>query len=157
MNPANFKPFIDPNSGEWIQITHKSAKDVVWRPIDIGLTEDGKFKFDVEFFEGPGVVSINEENQDDVARMINKIMTELLAQEQAELETLAEQTAVKIEEDPLDAYNDDRLATNFDLESRLSEIDVLKGGTQVSAALMPQDIQSDLAQISSIIGGVAPK
>lgn len=49
-NPKNFKPFIDPEGGEWIQVTGKGHKyeGVIWRPVDMKLDED-KFNFMVEF------------------------------------------------------------------------------------------------------------
>ena len=36
-NPKNFKPYIDPEGGEWIQVTGKGHKyeGVIWRPVDM--------------------------------------------------------------------------------------------------------------------------
>ena len=49
-NPKSFKPYIDPEGGEWIQVTGKGHKyeGVIWRPVDMNLKED-KFNFMVEF------------------------------------------------------------------------------------------------------------
>lgn len=148
MNPHNFESFTDPNGGEWIRITHKSAKDVVWRPTDINLTEDGIFQFDVEFLTGPGTVAITEENQDAVAAQINGIMTDILASEQADLEALAESEMEP--EDAIQGVSDELLA-------HIEQNEVLAGGHKVSEAMLPQDVQGDLAQISSVLGGLKPQ
>ena len=65
-NPKNFKPFIDPDGGQWIQITGASKyKGVVWRPVDIEMTEeDDKLQFEIEFLtmEGTESLYMHDEN-----------------------------------------------------------------------------------------------
>lgn len=148
MNPHNYESWVDPNGGEWIRLKSADVKDVVWRPTDIHMTEDGRFGFDVEFFDAPETTPMTEENQDAVARNINAIMSDMIAYEKAQLEILAEE-AMK-EEDEVQTLSDDLL-------KHISENEMLEGGHKVSEALLPQDVQSDLAQISSVLGGLAPK
>lgn len=49
-NPKNFKSYVDPEGGEWIEVTGKGHKynGVIWRPVDMDLKDD-KIKFQVEF------------------------------------------------------------------------------------------------------------
>lgn len=59
-NPKNFKPFIDPDGGQWIQITGASKyQGVIWRPVDIEMSEeDDKLKFEMEFLTMEGTQSM---------------------------------------------------------------------------------------------------
>ena len=59
-NPKNFSPFVDPDGGQWIQITGASKyKGVVWRPVDIEMSEeDDKLKFEIEFLTIKGTESM---------------------------------------------------------------------------------------------------
>ena len=64
-NPKNFKPFIDPDGGQWIEVTGASKyKGVIWRPVDIELTDDedenggGNLKFECEFLTVAGTESM---------------------------------------------------------------------------------------------------
>ena len=147
LNQANYESYVDPNGGSWIRINHKSCKDIVWRPSDLGMTEDGQITFSAEFLDGPGINQVTEENYDDFGRIAKAIITDIIAAEQAEVEQMAEayeqQEQAPVEEPEAPQLSD-----------RLSEIDILQGGTQVSSVLMPQDIQADLAQISSVLGGL---
>jgi len=146
LNQANYESFVDPNGGSWIKINHKNCKNVVWRPVDINVTEDGKFSFGAEFLEGPGIAQVTEENQEAFGNMAKAIITDIIAAEQAELEQMAEAfESVEVETSPEDA-----------IHSRIEEMDIMQGGTQVSPALMPQDLQADLASIANVIGGVKP-
>lgn len=49
-NPKNFKSYVDPEGGEWIEVTGKGHKynGVIWRPVEMDLKDD-KIKFQVEF------------------------------------------------------------------------------------------------------------
>lgn len=147
MNPANFESFIDPNGGEWIRLKHpESVRNIVWRPFNIHITESGAFGFEVEFFDGPGVGQISESNSKDLQNVVNTIMTDMLAMEQAELEAIAESE--------MDVEGGE---VTDDLTSHIQSQEVLAGGHKVSEAMLPQDIQGDLAQISSVLGGLKPQ
>lgn len=148
MNPHNYEAYSDPNNGEWIRIKTGGAKDVVWRPFNIHINEAGAFGFEVEFLEGPGIAVITEENSKDVQNMINGIMIDILAQEAAELEALADEE-MNVEAE-VETMSDELL-------SHIEQQEVLQGGHKVSEALLPQDVQSDLAQISSVLGGLKPQ
>ena len=52
VNPKNFESWIDPNGGEWIRVKSGQFADVVWRPADIQMTDEGQFSFQAEFFNG---------------------------------------------------------------------------------------------------------
>ena len=147
MNQANYESYIDPNGGEWIRLKAAAVKDVVWRPTDINMSEEGRIGFDVEFLTGPGTTLVTEENQDDVARYINAIMSDMIAYEQAQMEILKEES--EREEARKEAVTQDELTSHIEGH--------LEGGHKVSEALLPQDIQMDLQQISDALGGLKPQ
>lgn len=149
MNPANFAPYEDPNGGQWIEMKHESCKGIVWRPTEIQFTEDNQLSFQVEYFEGPGIPKVTDENWPDFSRIVQKFMQETLEQEAAELSAIAEAELEK-EEQTEQGVSDELLA-------HIQGMDVLEGGHKVSEAMLPQDVQGDLAQISSVLGGLAPK
>ena len=63
-NPKNFKPFIDPDGGEWIEITGASKyKGVIWRPFDIEMKEDDVLQFEMEQLTAEGQKSVIEEEK----------------------------------------------------------------------------------------------
>ena len=49
-NPKNFEGWKDPNGGEWIRIKAGQYADVVFRPAEMELGEDGEVKYKIEFF-----------------------------------------------------------------------------------------------------------
>jgi len=49
-NPANFEGWTDPNGGEWIRIKAGQYSDVVFRPADMSIDEQGKVSYKIEFF-----------------------------------------------------------------------------------------------------------
>ena len=49
-NPANFEGWTDPNGGEWIRIKAGQYSDVVFRPADMNVDEQGKVTYKIEFF-----------------------------------------------------------------------------------------------------------
>ena len=76
-NPKNFKPFIDPEGGEWIQVTGKGHKyeGVIWRPVDMKLDED-KFNFMVEFLTIEDAEKYARENKKK--KMASDIIADIL-------------------------------------------------------------------------------
>mgnify|MGYP001041519498 CR=1 FL=1 len=92
MNPANFKGFTDPNGGEWIELTGTKWKGVVWRPTDLGMSEDGNLSFGIELFEGPGIPTVEADDWQSFGRACGSILTDILAAEAAELEEIAQAT-----------------------------------------------------------------
>jgi hypothetical protein len=129
----SFEAYVDPNSGEWIRITEEAAKDVVWRPADIGLDENGQFKF-----------------SEVVQLMIQTIMTHMLAKEKAEVEMMAE--------DQMQEVTDEK-AKDSTLSQDIAKSKFFEGQNahKVSEAMLPQDVQSDLAEISAVLGGLKPE
>ena len=145
MNPKNYEHWQDPDGGYWIKIKRGDAKGIIWRPTDLEMVgDDGQIRFQVEMFEGPGIPPLTDENGPAFQKAAQSCILNILSNEAAELQTIAEEA---------DKQN---VETNA-LKKHLSEQEVLKGGHQVSEALLPQDIQSDLAQISSVLGGLKPQ
>ena len=91
MNPANYKGFIDPNGGEWIELTGTKWKGVVWRPTNLDMVDD-KLSYNVEMFEGPGVPEVTNEDWESFGRACGNILTDILAQEVKDLEQIKEIT-----------------------------------------------------------------
>lgn len=140
MNPQNFESYVDPNGGEWIKLNKGNVKNVVWRPTDIHVTPEGKFGFNVQIFEGPGITQVTETNQDEFYQMVQGIMTEMLAYEEAALKQLAK------EESENEPKVQDELSTHI--------TDQIADGHKVSQALLPDDLQMDLGDISKVLGGI---
>lgn len=67
-NPKNFKPFIDPDGGEWIEITGASKyKGVIWRPFNIEFASDnpdgsGNLQYEMEQLTTEGQELVIEED-----------------------------------------------------------------------------------------------
>ena len=146
----SFEAYVDPNSGEWIRITEEAAANVVWRPTDIGIDENGQFKFSVEFLEGPGISPVTEDNQEVVQLMIQTIMTHMLAKEQAEVEAIAESQMQEV-------TNEEAKDSTLSKDIAKSKFFEGQNAHQVSEAMLPQDVQSDLAEISAVLGGLKPQ
>lgn len=85
-NPKNFKPFVDPDGGEWIEITGASKyKGVIWRPtnMEMGDTlDDGSadFKYEIEelTLEGQSSVAEDKQFQELCSAMILDILQETI-------------------------------------------------------------------------------
>ena len=146
----SFEAYVDPNSGEWIRITEEAAKDVVWRPTDISLDNNGQFQFSVEFLEGPGINPVTEENQEVVQLMVQTIMTHMLAKEKAEVEMMAEKQMKEV-------TNEENKESGLAEEIAKSGFFAGQNAHKVSEAMLPQDVQSDLAEISAVLGGLKPQ
>ena len=97
MNPANYRGFVDPNGGEWIELTGTKWKGVVWRPTNLDMAEDGNLSFGVELFEGPGLPVVEEEDWQMFGRACGNILTGIIATEAAELQEIAEATGANEE------------------------------------------------------------
>lgn len=105
MNPANYTPFVDGDGGEWIRFTGTQFKGVVWRPTDIDMTDDGQISFALETLEGEGFPVVSAEDWQAFGKTAGSILTEVLASEAAELETMAE--AYQAQEDAKDELVDE--------------------------------------------------
>jgi hypothetical protein len=104
MNPANYKGFTDPNGGEWIELRGTKWKGVVWRPINMEMSEDGNLSYAIELFEGPGIPSVEEADWDKFGTACGNIITDILAAEAAELqqiaaEAIAEESPEEVQEE----------------------------------------------------------
>lgn len=80
-NPKNFKPFIDPDGGEWIEITGASKyKGVIWRPFDIEMKEDDMLQFEMEQLTAEGQTSVvgDKKFQELAGKVILDILQESL-------------------------------------------------------------------------------
>lgn len=147
MNPANYAPFVDAEGGEWIRFTGTRFKGVVWRPSELFMKENGDFGFQVEVFEQQGFPEVTEEEWNDFGSCCGSIISEIIAQETAELQEIAEaQTQPETEAAPVAPVFDASTHAFFEGEN----------ANQVSDALLPQDLQADLAQVSQFLGGVKP-
>jgi hypothetical protein len=64
-NPKNFKPFVDPDGGEWIQVTGASKyAGVTWRPINIEMKDDdGTLAYEIEQLTGEGTESVIQDSK----------------------------------------------------------------------------------------------
>ena len=76
-NPKNFKPYIDPEGGEWIKVTGKGHKyeGVTWRPVDMNL-DGNKFNFQVEFLTIEDAEKYDRE--DKFQKMASDIIADIL-------------------------------------------------------------------------------
>lgn len=101
MNPANYKGFVDPNGGEWIELRGTKWKGVVWRPTNLDMSEEGNLSFGVELFEGPGIPSVTDEDWQSFGRACGNILSDIIAAELKDLEEIAEATGVEKEESPI--------------------------------------------------------
>lgn len=146
MNKANYEAWQDPEGGEWIRLTGTELKGMTFRPADLSISEDGNLGFQLDVFEGPDTPELTQELYSRLGQIAGKIITDIVAQETAELQTIAETEEAK-EQEP----------QKPELSDHISSIEMLQGGTQVSPAMMPQDLSMDLAQIEGIIGSVAPQ
>ena len=105
MNPANYEGWIDPNGGQWIKLKHGACAGVIWRPVDMQMDENDQLKFGVELFEGPGIPTITEENEKVFGNFCKGVITDILGQESAEIQSMAEQMS-EPEEEPEDETSD---------------------------------------------------
>lgn len=153
MNPSNFESYLDPNGGEWIRMTIEAWKDVVWRPANLGIGDDGNLSFQIELFTGPGIKTLTDEDFQLFGKVAANILTDMIAAEKSELDQLVDENTPA--EEPV--AEETQQPVKPELSDHISSIGMLQGGMQVAPEMMPQDLSMDLAQIEGIIGGVAPQ
>jgi len=80
-NPKNFKPFIDPDGGQWIQVTGASKfAGIIWRPNNIEMKDDDTLAYEIEQFSIEGIDSVIEDVkfQELCSTMIMDILQETI-------------------------------------------------------------------------------
>lgn len=146
MNKANFTSFVDAEGGEWIRFKGTKFEGVVWRPSELGLSDDGDLSFQVEVLEGAGFPEVAQGDWQDFGKICSSILSDIIAVETAELQTIAEAAEEQQVQQEAVQTQDFSQHSFFEGENAM----------QVSDAMIPQDLQADLAQVSQFMGGVKP-